>query len=185
MNEFEVYQKYIALKNHFSRESYDYFKYGGKTRASVATYEKRRDRHFFKKIAKHRDPVNFMLASMIEKPNIWIGDIEESAYRDYCRRVQALEYNFKTEIAELPDQLNDLLIVDGSVPKLIQLMMQGTVSIETTCIIIDITKSLFYLNRKLMNDILWKEIGLRISKYTPFINYDRDKFKRISLERWR
>jgi hypothetical protein len=35
MTPFEVYKKYLALKNHFTKDSYDYFKYGGKVSASV------------------------------------------------------------------------------------------------------------------------------------------------------
>ena len=33
MEPFEAYQKYLALKLHFDSESYDYFKYRGKTNA--------------------------------------------------------------------------------------------------------------------------------------------------------
>ena len=32
---FDCYKSYIALKNHFTKDSYDYLKYAGKTRASL------------------------------------------------------------------------------------------------------------------------------------------------------
>ena len=35
MTPFEVYTKYIALKNHFTQERYDYFTYGGNDTASL------------------------------------------------------------------------------------------------------------------------------------------------------
>ena len=38
MNAFEVYSTYVALKTHFSRKTYDYFKYQGNVKVSEKTY---------------------------------------------------------------------------------------------------------------------------------------------------
>ena len=42
MTPFECYRDYVALKSHFSRENYDYFKYNKKSRLSVESFEKRK-----------------------------------------------------------------------------------------------------------------------------------------------
>ena len=47
MKPLEVYQSYLAFKNHFTKEKYDYFKYGGRSRASEGAFNKRKDRYFF------------------------------------------------------------------------------------------------------------------------------------------
>ena len=47
MDGFDVYKIYLAIKLHFTSESYDYFKHNGKTTARLATFTKRRDRYFF------------------------------------------------------------------------------------------------------------------------------------------
>ena len=52
MNSFEVYSTYVALKTHFSRKTYDYFKYNGTVKVSIEKYNKRPDKYFFEKIAK-------------------------------------------------------------------------------------------------------------------------------------
>ena len=51
MNEFEAYQKYIALKLHFTSD-YDYFKYNGKTNVTLNSFNERKDKFHFKKIVK-------------------------------------------------------------------------------------------------------------------------------------
>ena len=54
MTGFEVYKMYLALKQHFTKDNYDYQKYNGKVSASEKSFEERRDRFFFKKLAtKH------------------------------------------------------------------------------------------------------------------------------------
>ena len=46
MTGFEVYKMYLALKQHFTKEKYDYHKYRGKVRASEDAFEQRHDRYF-------------------------------------------------------------------------------------------------------------------------------------------
>ena len=42
MTAFESYKMYVALKLHFTTDSYDYFKFNGKTRVSETNFEKKR-----------------------------------------------------------------------------------------------------------------------------------------------
>ncbi len=51
MNGFEVYKLYLAIKLHFTSDSYNYFTFNGKTRTTLQSFEKRRDKYFFKKLA--------------------------------------------------------------------------------------------------------------------------------------
>ncbi len=51
MTAHEVFEMYIAVKLHFTTTSYDYFKYNGKTKASL---DKRTDRYFFEYIAANQ-----------------------------------------------------------------------------------------------------------------------------------
>ena len=43
------------LKNHFTKEKYDYHKYCGKSRASIQSFYKRKDRFFFEKLSRQKD----------------------------------------------------------------------------------------------------------------------------------
>ena len=49
---FDVYKVYLGVKLHFTTDTYDYVKYGGKTNATLDTFTKRKDRYFFHKLSK-------------------------------------------------------------------------------------------------------------------------------------
>ena len=53
MNEgYEAYKKYLAIKLHFTKDEFDFFRYGGTTKAKFETFTKRNDRYFFVKAAR-------------------------------------------------------------------------------------------------------------------------------------
>ncbi|HCX23246.1 MAG TPA: hypothetical protein DHN29_15105, partial [Cytophagales bacterium] len=54
MTAFDCYKTYLAFKNHFTKDNFDYFKYGGKTRASTASFNKRKDKYFFEKMSRQK-----------------------------------------------------------------------------------------------------------------------------------
>ena len=37
---YETYQTYLSMKSHFTNRKYDFFKYGGKSRATVSSFNK-------------------------------------------------------------------------------------------------------------------------------------------------
>ena len=41
MTGFDCYRTYLAFKNHFTKDNFDYFKYGGKTNATTTSFNKR------------------------------------------------------------------------------------------------------------------------------------------------
>ena len=51
MNEFECYSTYTALKLHFTSD-YDYFKYNGKCNVTLSSFNKRKEKFFFKKLSR-------------------------------------------------------------------------------------------------------------------------------------
>ena len=38
MTGFDCYRTYLAFKNHFTKDNFDYFKYGGKTNATTTSF---------------------------------------------------------------------------------------------------------------------------------------------------
>ena len=68
MMPFDAYKCYLSLKNHFTKDSYDYHKYCGKTRATVQSFYKRKDRFWFEKLARNKtdeEVVNFFVSNFI------------------------------------------------------------------------------------------------------------------------
>ena len=82
MTGFEVYKMYLALKQHFTKEKYDYHKYRGKVRASEDAFEQRHDRYFFKKLAtKYSDQeiVDYFVANFVSDPKGYIKSFNDCA----------------------------------------------------------------------------------------------------------
>ena len=62
----EILAEYLALKNHFTKKSYDYHKYCGKSRATVQSFYKRKDRFWFEKVVRQKtdkEVVEFFVAN--------------------------------------------------------------------------------------------------------------------------
>ena len=54
MTGFDCYRTYLAFKNHFTKDNFDYFKYGGKTNATTTSFNKRKDKYFFEKMSRQK-----------------------------------------------------------------------------------------------------------------------------------
>ena len=96
---FSCYKTYLGLKNHFTKQKYDYHRYGGKSRASLDSFYKRRDRYFFEKLSRQKNDdevVEFFVASFTsadDPQSLWIGEIVrngEQNYTDWKKRLQSL-----------------------------------------------------------------------------------------------
>ena len=88
MTAFESYKMYVALKLHFTTDSYDYFKFNGKTRVSETNFEKRKDRYFFKKLTNRKkddEILPYFVANFVADSSGWIGNMVRSDGDDNYR----------------------------------------------------------------------------------------------------
>lgn len=188
MTPFEAYCEYVSLKNHFTQSGYDYFKYNGKTRLKPATFQKRKDRIFFEKLAKHTDVHGYLVANLSINEKLWIRDLaySESAelnYKNWSKNNQSLSYIFKQDLNKLDADFDkNFLCVEHQHPVLLQLYLSNEISLETLCILLNITKADKYWSKEMEFDLVWDMLKLKIKKYTPFISYDKDKYKAILLD---
>lgn len=191
MTGYEAYKLYVALKNHFNSDTYDYFRYGGKTRANVKSFEMRHDKYFFNKLAKHKDTERFVLANIIEdNPNVWVGDLAneqqaESNYKTWLKRQESLSYVFTNDLDNLSPSYNDNLVVEGSNhPLLLKLLMQKKVSLETIVILNDLCGFFRHWNKKIEEDVIWPMVYKKCKKYRPFLKFEKDKLKQIVVDKF-
>ena len=191
MNAFDVFKDYVALKNHFTTKSYDYFKYNGKIKANVNTFNQRKDRIFFMKLAKHQDPKNFLVANFVESDNAWIGDLayNENAQKNYInwsKRQQSLSYIFTNDVEHLDDKFDfNFLVEDHQHPPAMKLYLRKQITIETLIILIDLVRCFSHWQKNMGEDIVWKDLSHKLIKYKPFVQYDRAKMKNILLARFK
>ncbi len=192
MSPFETYQHYLSLKSHFTNPKYDFFKYGAKTRASISSFNKRRDKYWFEKTSrKYKDEeiVNFLVANFVESTSvnqIWIGQIinsGERTYAEWMRRQQSLTYLFNEQSNELFSQtkLEDVLNCSKGHPIVLKKFLSGNISLETLVIYDRIFLFGNKFDKKLL-DPVWETVSLKIKKYSPFLNINVFQYKKILRE---
>ena len=186
---FETYQHYLSLKNHFTNPKYDFFKYGAKTRASVTSFNKRKDKYWFEKTSRKysdKEVVDFLVSNFTatDNPqNLWIGEIINSGERNYSewmRRQQSLTYLFKEQSSELlsENELESLFNCTKDHPVILKKYLSGSVSLETLTIFDKIFRFSENFNKKL-TDPVWETVSLKLKKYSPFLNIDMFHYKKI------
>lgn len=191
---FSAYALFASLKIHFTSASYDYFKYHGKTNISESTFEKRKDKYSFYKLSRKynlEQLKDYYVSNFLDGDVRWVGSISgpegEEVYKKWQTRIQRLTYQFEQDIitlfdvTESPEEM--LQVVDGQHPLLLTETMAGTVTIETLVILNDIMNFFPMWTKKIKDDIVWPNWKLKVEKYTPFLNYDIDKFRYILKEK--
>jgi hypothetical protein len=189
MTPFDAYKQYLALKNHFSKEKYDYHKYAGKSRASVATFNKRKDKYWFEKLSRQKSDEeikNFFIANFVaaDDPNsLWIGSVIRSGdtyYQEWNKRQQSLQYIFTQESEELfsEHKVDDVFDCTKGHPIILKKFLSGKISMETLVIYDRIFLFGNNFDKKLL-DPIWESVSMKLKKYSPFLNIDIFKYRKI------
>ena len=189
----DAYRCYLALKNHFTKDHYDYHKYRGKTRATHQAFYKRKDRFWFEKFARQKNDKEveeFFVSNFVsttDPATMWIGEMiknGEARYVDWKKKVQSLSYTFKEETNSVfsDNNFDAMFYIDGSRhPDILKEYLGGKVSLETM-VICDIIFEYRKDFDKKLNDPVWETVSRKIKKYTPFINIDVPYYKKILQE---
>ena len=186
---YETYQTYLSMKSHFTNRKYDFFKYGGKSRATVSSFNKRKDKYWFEKTSRKysdKEVVDFLLANFVSTDNpqnLWIGEIinsGERTYAEWMKRQQSLSYLFKEQSNELLSErkLAELFNCSKGHPVILKRYLGGKISLETLVIFNKIFDFVSIMDKKL-HDPVWETVSLKIKKYNPFINIDVFQYKKV------
>lgn len=189
MSPFDAYTQYLSLKNHFSKDKYDYHKYGGKSKASIESFNKRKDKYWFEKLSRQKSDEeikNFYIANLVEvdDPNtLWIGNVirfGETSYKEWVKRQQSLQYIFTQQSQEMlsSSNLEELFDCSRQHPPILKMFLSGKIDIETLVIWDKIFLFRNNFDKKLL-DPIWESVSMKIKKYTPFLNIDVLKYRKI------
>lgn len=189
MTPFEAYTQYLAFKNHFSNPKYDYFKYAGKSRASIESFNKRKDKYWFERLSRQKNDEeikNYYIANFIESDTpdrIWIGEIireGEEKYQRWNKRNQSLSYIFKEQSSEMlsSNNLEELFDASKQHPIILKKFLSGKICLETLVIYDKIFLFGKTFDKKLL-DPVWESVSLKIKKYSMFLNINVHEYKKI------
>ena len=188
MTDFEVFSTYLALKNHFTKKSYDYFKYSGKVTAKKESFLKRKDRFFFERLSRAKtsqEIIEYFVANFIESSDsskVWVGDLKTTGkinYDNFLKRKQALEYIFTEQLKNLTEDqhLLDVIVSDKNKhPVVLKKYLKKEICIETMIILDDLLHFGKSINEE---DIIWKGVKMLMDKYRPFFVYDKSTYTKL------
>ena len=186
---FETYRTYLSMKSHFTNPKYDFIKYGGKSRATMTSFNKRKDKYWFEKTSRKysdQEVVDFLLSNFINASNpqnLWIGEIinsGERTYSEWMKRQQSLTYLFTEQSSELLSEknLDEVFNCSKGHPIVLKKYLGGDISLETLAILEKVFSFQKRFDKKL-TDPVWETVSLKLKKYLPFININVFHFKNI------
>lgn len=190
MDDFEVYRYYLALKLHFTTDKYDVIKSRGRVTATREAYNKRKNLYVMKKLARKLDDkevVHFFVANFVsgDKFGGVYSDKSDQTFKEWQRKVESLSYMFKKDISYLQEQCDRLqkefsyifVVERNEHPILLKEYLGKSINLETLVVLNNINSFVDTFDNLMYNDIIWKDVSRTIKKYTPFLRYDKKKFK--------
>ena len=186
MNEFDACQLYMALKLHFTTK-YDYFKYNGKTKLTIAQFNKRKDKYQFVRLARkytNEEFVEYCCANLIRGKQ-WIGDFSKDNLLEHQRVIQSLEYNYKNDLEKLLTNAENFDILfecgQGSHPRLLKQYLGKKISLETMVILNKVLEYKPHWDKAISETYIWPDISKRLEKYSPFVKINVRRYRMLTL----
>jgi hypothetical protein len=136
-----------------------------------------------------KEVVEFFVANFVscsDPQSLWIGEIMkegETRYKEWQKKVQSLSYLFKEESQQIFSQhkFEEVFDCSKSHPVILKMFLSGKISLETMVIY---DRIFLYGNNfdKKLKDPVWETVSMKIKKYSPFLNIDVLKFRKILKE---
>lgn len=189
MEAYEVYRLYMAIKLHFTSDSYDISKTKGKVRECRNAFLKRKDIFAFRKLGEKYSKleiINFLVANFIRGDKYGgVFDREaEEVYEQWKIRQQKLSYIYTQDIITILNESektgqDPFAPSNGMHPIVVRLYLGGKISLETLIILDKLFDFRYSNDNSLQLDFVWKDVSLLIKKYRIFVKIDKEKYMSI------
>lgn len=187
---FDSYQLYLAVKLHFKNEDYDFIKYNARVKADLSSFMKRNDKFHFAKLSRtYKHELKDFYVANLSQGDYWAGELLEkeaqNRFTEYKKRKQKLSHMFEQEVKELLEKktIQEVLTCsNGQHPYLLKQFLGKKISIETMCILNDITEYSITWNKLIKENIVYPDTYHKIKKYRTFLSYDFKQYKQKLIE---
>ena len=187
MEGMKAYQEYVALRLHFTQDSYDYFKYQGKVKPiKSSTFEARNDVFHFRRLERRYkdDLTGFYVANMTQGVRFireMVTVEAEKRYVDWKRHMESITYRFKQDMQNVAESCNDVAkawSTNGDHPEVLRLYLGGKLSIESLILSDRVLKFQDRWDTRITDTIIWPDVSRLMKKYGPFVTADNDSIKK-------
>lgn len=196
MNGFEAFKIFQAVRLHFTTDSFDYFNYHGKTKASEESFELRKDKYSFHKLARMttEDELPYYLAVNFQKGDskMWVSPlITEDAsklFKTWVKWQEARSDRLREDLCKLSDKnFRDLIVSKGGqFPELLNLVFQDELCYDSLVILDHFINLMEPWNKKIEDDFIWGDFYMKFKKYKPFfVSYaplSEPHYKKVIVE---
>ena len=194
---FEVFKLYLAVKLHFTTDTYDYEEYGGKVNCKLETFTKRNDRYFFHKLSNRyneRDILDYFVANFTLNSNKWIGNLIQNdgrdIYLDFKKRKESFGYHFRSDLVAISNDFTNrglsfddgFLCSGGQHPRLLRLLIQKRASFQTIVALNHFLSFTKNWDKEITENVVWPKISSTIAKLKPFVKFNTTECKLIMKE---
>lgn len=163
---------YMACTLHFKegKNSYDFFKYQGKTRTNADSLLKRKDKYFFERAAaksgNDNDAIIFTFSNII-KGNTYVRNFDWKNYQEWLSYCEALYFRFEKDVYKYSGK-------DKEIDPVEECFAGSTDAYNYLVIANEISNGYLFkrLGEKYEFNILWEDLQAKLLKYRPFVlNY--------------
>lgn len=175
---FEAFNIFQAVRLHFQQESFDYFKYNGKSKTSLESFNARKDKYAFVKLGR-MFPTDTELAYFLainfyaaEGKSLWVRDLfDPECSKRYAQWILDQKNQvelFTVDLKKLPLLSSLVSCEDGQNPKLLVKVYQKDIRQDTLVILDYFMKLTNGWNNHLKEDFIWKSFYKNFKKYQSF-----------------
>ena len=134
--------------------------------------------------------IDFFVSNFItctDPSKLWIGEMireGEGRYTEWKKRTQSLTYLFREETGSIftDNNFDAMFSLEGtSHPQILKEYLRNNISIETFVILDRILGFREDWDKKLQ-DPVWETVSLRMKKYSPFLNINVPRYKKVLQE---
>ena len=190
---YDAYCLYLAVNNHFHTDSYDYFKYAGKTSVKLETFLKRKDKYHFAKLARkyHTELKDFYVANLYKQKYYVRNLLEQECdknYKEFKKKKQKLTYIVMEDMRYLFDKYKHIDmcigIKDGQHSNILREYLGGKINAETFIAVDKIFNIFKDYDSRITESFIWPKERKRLDKLTPFLEFERKKVMTILKGIW-
>ena len=190
---YDAYCLYLAVNNHFNTDSYDYFKYAGKTSVKLETFLKRKDKYHFAKLARkyHTELKDFYVANLYKQKYYVRNLLEQECdknYKEFKKKKQKLTYIVTEDMRYLFDKYKHIDmcvgIKDGQHSNILREYLGGNITAETFIAVDKIFNIFKDYDSMISEAFIWPKERKRLDKLTPFLEFERKKVMTILKGIW-
>lgn len=193
MDGFKCYKYYMAIKLHFTRDSFNVFKNRGVVKGTREAFNARNDRYMFERLARKfpvdKDIIQFFVANFAygNESAVYSGEESDTFYMEWLKRKQSITKVFTDDLNTIlmdayKKKLKEEAIINftsNEYPTILNLYLGKQIGIETVSILNDIDNMVTQWKDNDAVVLLWENELRRIEKVSGFIKYESSRLMPI------